>query len=99
MTASLTTVIFHLLRHQLLHGDGLPLMLVGSGFTFTKMDFLWSRSVWLDLPDTRATIRRALLLGCLFSIGVIALVVGPASAVLMLPRLTVSSSNPYKGSA
>lgn len=33
--ASMTTTVFEIIRHQLLHGDGLPLGLVSSGFTFS----------------------------------------------------------------
>ena len=86
VTSSLTIMFFHIVRHQLLHGDGLPLSLVGVGFTFTKLDFLWSPSAWLGLRGASSIFLRALIVFGLFVMGGICLLIGPASAVLMLPR-------------
>ncbi len=91
MIASLTVIIFHVIRHQILHGDGLPLSLVGSGFTFQKMDFLWSPSIWSGVRGTSAIFQRFLVFLSFFIIGLLCLTIGPASAVLMLPRPIVSS--------
>lgn len=87
--ASMTTIVFEIIGHQLLHGDGLPLGLVSSGFTFSRFDFFCSRATWIWLWSASAKGQRALVVISIIIIALLALVIGPASAVLMLPRLAV----------
>ena len=93
VTASMTTIVFEIIRHQLLHGEGLPLGLVSSGFTFSKFDFFCSRATWIWLWAASAKSQRAFVVISIIIIALLALVVGPASAVLMLPRLAVRSTS------
>jgi hypothetical protein len=39
IVASLGIVVFNTIRHQLLFGGGVPLGLVGSGFSFSQLGF------------------------------------------------------------
>ncbi|KAH7250825.1 hypothetical protein B0J15DRAFT_561386 [Fusarium solani] len=69
VVASIGVVILHFLRSQLVFGDGLPLGLLVSGFSFTSASYFWS----------------AEFLG-VFVGGALALLAGPAAAMLMIPR-------------
>ncbi len=91
--ASMTTIVFDIIRHQLLHGEGLPLGLVSSGFTFSRFDFFCSRVTWIWLWSASAKGQRPLVVIFIIIIALLALVIGPASAVLMLPRLAVRSTS------
>jgi hypothetical protein len=82
--ASLATVIFHRVRYELLWGKGLPLGLLGSGFSFAQASFFWS-------PDFVGAMKSGnwKLHILLIASGIIAATVGPSSAVLMIPRTVV----------
>ena len=87
--ASLATIVYQLLRDELLYGDGLPLGLLGAGIDFTKLSFFWSPEVFGGVKTLfRGTRKyRKIQLGLfLLLAGAIALLAGPASAVLLVPR-------------
>lgn len=42
IVASLATVVFQLLRYELIYGEGLPLGLLAAGFDFTTLSYFWS---------------------------------------------------------
>ena len=42
ITASTATIVFDIIRDELMYGDGVPLGLVGAGFSFTGLSFFWS---------------------------------------------------------
>lgn len=46
MVSSLASTVFHIVRHALLKGDGLPLELIASGFKFSRMSFLVFGFYW-----------------------------------------------------
>lgn len=87
--ASLATIVYQLLRDELLYGDGIPLGLIGAGIDFTKLSFFWSPEV---LGSVRTLFKgnrvyRKIQLGLFLVLaGAIALLAGPASAVLLVPR-------------
>lgn len=83
--ASLTTIIFQISRHELLFGDGLPLGLVGSGLLFGNIGYFFSREFLGSLSYAGNRWRKALFLITLLIAGVTAALVGPSSAVLMVP--------------
>ncbi len=88
--ASLTAVVFQIVRHQILNGDGLPLSILTSGFTFTKLRFFLSPSLFMNLEGRRATLLRSLIILYIIFLGLVALLAGPASAILLIPRTVVS---------
>ena len=86
--ASITVVILHTTIDALTNEHGLPLGLSTSGFSFAKISYFWSPAFWASTcrlcksPNKRLIIVYALtVLG-----GILGLTIGPASAVLMLPR-------------
>ncbi|KAL8689114.1 MAG: hypothetical protein Q9218_005140 [Villophora microphyllina] len=89
IVASLATVIFQLLRHELIHGDGLPLGLLAAGFDFTKLSYFWSPE-WLgSMRNTRANprrLRKLALILFLVTVGALAALAGPSCAVLLIPQ-------------
>ena len=91
IVASVTAVLFQLVRDGLLHDDGLPFGIATSAFSFDRLQYFWSPALWGGLLGFRKSSRfRGLLLLCILALGgFIALVVGPASAVLLLPHITV----------
>ena len=86
--ASIAVAIFHTTNDALTKEHGLPLGLAMSGFSFAKISYFWSPAFWggtfrlCRLPDQRLIVMYTLtVLG-----GILGLTVGPASAILMLPR-------------
>lgn len=83
--ASLTMIVLHALRHELL-GDGVPIGLLGSAIWFTSLAAFWSPDFIGSFSWARPSWHRARLYILLVVCGLIAATIGPASAVLMLPR-------------
>ena len=86
--ASIAVVIFQTTNDALTDEHGLPLGLTTSGFSFARISYFWSPSFWggtfglCKLPNQRMIMMYTLtVLG-----GILGLTVGPASAILMLPR-------------
>lgn len=85
MVASLATAIMAVVRAQLMSTHGMPLGLLSSPFRFNEMAYFWSPAF---LFGTMSVTRRPreigmviLLLGC----GLLAAVVGPSTALLIIP--------------
>ncbi|KAL8709735.1 MAG: hypothetical protein Q9220_005521 [cf. Caloplaca sp. 1 TL-2023] len=89
IVASLATVTFQLLRHELIHGDGLPLGLIAAGLDFTKLSYFWSPE-WVGALRTSwrsgKKLRKGALMLFLIVVGVLAALAGPACAVLLVPQ-------------
>ncbi|KAL8692015.1 MAG: hypothetical protein Q9218_002869 [Villophora microphyllina] len=70
---------------------GFPLGLATSGFSFSRVSYFWSPAFWGGSIGLyrQARLRGALTILAVLLSGLLAAVVGPASAVLMLPRKTV----------
>ncbi|KPM42359.1 hypothetical protein AK830_g4230 [Neonectria ditissima] len=87
IVASLSTVIFHILRSEMVFGAGLPLGLMGAGFNFTSLSFFWSSEFWGSITYKHPSpFRKACIFVVLVIAGIIAVLAGPTSAVLMIPR-------------
>ena len=89
--ASFTDIIIHVIRNGLLHGNGLPFGIATSGFSFNRLQYFWSPALWGGLLGFRKSRKlHGLSIMCVIAFGgFIALVAGPASAVLLLPRINV----------
>lgn len=84
--ASLTTVVLHVLRHDLMR-DGVPLGLVGSGIFFSQANCFWSSEMLVGALHCVKSWKRLRLLIVIFLAGFLALLIAPAAAVLLQPRV------------
>lgn len=84
ITGSLGLVVMHAIRYELIN-TGLSLGILHSNFALTGLNYLWSQEFWSVLTELSWNKRRLVL--CLFIVGccVLASVVGPASALLLIP--------------
>ena len=93
--ASLTTVLLHVLRHDLMR-DGVPLGFVGSGSFFSQANYFWSPEMFVGALSSVRSWKRLRLLILIIVAGALALLIAPSSAVLLQPR---SQSVPAGGTA
>lgn len=84
MIASLASVLLHHIRYRLL-ADGVPLGLVTSPFRLLDLTYLWSQE-FLAAWSGEEGDRRLLSIFIHVFLFVLAAVLGPASAISMLPR-------------
>lgn len=84
--ASLTTVVLHVLRHHLMR-DGVPLGFVGSGMFFSQANCFWSPELVVGALHCVKSWRRLSLLMVIILAGFLALLIAPAAAVLLQPRI------------
>ncbi|KIW57194.1 hypothetical protein PV05_05784 [Exophiala xenobiotica] len=90
IVASLSVIVFHAVRHELLHGGGLPLGLVGSGFNFGSFDFFFTKEFRGGLSNAMMPghkLRKTGFIILLCVAGLIAALAGPSSATLIVPTL------------
>ncbi|CRK18416.1 hypothetical protein BN1723_011577 [Verticillium longisporum] len=88
IVASLSTVIFHVVRSEMTFGPGIPLGWMGAGFRFTTLSYLWSSDLWGSIKYKHASVLRKFgLVLLLFVSGIITVLAGPSSAVLTVPRV------------
>ena len=93
--ASLTTVVLHVLRHDLLR-DGVPLSFVGSGIFFSQANCFWSPEMFVGALHCVRSWKRLRLLMVIVVAGLLALLIAPSAAVLIQAR---SQSVPAGGTA
>ena len=86
IVASTSTIVFDLTRTELLSGNGVPLGLIGSGFSFKDISWFWSPDFWCSLGYQTQWHRKTFLLMTLVLAGLLAVMAGPATAVLVIPR-------------
>ncbi|KAL9598848.1 MAG: hypothetical protein Q9179_003773 [Wetmoreana sp. 5 TL-2023] len=89
IVASLATETFQLLRHELIHGDGLPLGLLAAGFDFTKLSYFWSpefAGTLRSIYSRPRKLKRSALVLFLVTVGTLAALAGPSCAVLLIPQ-------------
>ena len=84
--ASLTTVVLHVLRHDLLR-DGVPLGFVGSGMFFSQANWFWSPEMLVGALHCVKSWKRLSLLAVIIIAGFLALLIAPSAAVLLQPRI------------
>lgn len=90
MIASLVTILLHHIRYRLLSPDnrGLPLGLITSPFRLLDITYLCSGEFWATLRNLRSLRTSGFITIVLhLFLFVLAAVLGPASAISMLPRL------------
>ena len=85
--ASLATVVLQILRHELIHGEGVPIGLLGSGLSFSSVSYFWSPEFVSAAKYCLTSWKRCRLYFVVTLAGALAVFIGPASAVLLLPRV------------
>ena len=86
VVGSTGNIVFHIIRNELIDGDGLPLGLIGAGLQFSGLSFLWSPAFLCSVPYRARLWRKILVFLSLIVASALAVAAGPASAVLMVPR-------------
>ena len=89
IVASLGLIILQTVRNELLFGDGLPLGLVGSGLTFSNLEFFFKKEFYGALKYLAYhgnRLRKVSFVTVLVVSGLTAALAGPASAVLLVPH-------------
>ncbi len=81
IVGSLTSMVMHRIRKRLCSSKGLPFGLLSSGYQVSSAEFLFSSSLW------SAFSRDGWLILTLAATIIFANVVGPSSAIAMIPRL------------
>ncbi|KAM5352797.1 hypothetical protein ACJ41O_005519 [Fusarium nematophilum] len=92
IVGSVGSVIFHVLRSELVFGAGVPLGLLVSGFSFSQLSYFWSAEFLGGLSCGQAMtgwqrFRRWFFVTLVVIGGGLALLAGPATALLMIPRV------------
>lgn len=82
IVASTSTIVFDIIRVELLHGSGVPLSLIGSGISIKDISWFWSAGFWCSVGYRTQLRRKCFLLATLVLAGLLAVIVGPAAAVL-----------------
>lgn len=49
IVASMTTIVMYFIRQELCAGAGVPLGMIGGGFSFTSLGYFWSPELWGSL--------------------------------------------------
>lgn len=88
MQASLSVIVIGLIRHELVVGEGIPFGAIFGSLQFTNISYLFSKEF---MGMVKARLARPLvkvrLIALLFVGAVLAVTVGPSSAIAMRPRL------------
>ena len=85
LVASLTSIVVYRLRRELVT-DGVPLGAIGGAFLFSSMSYFWSPEFWGSFNAKSSIWTKIRIYGLLVLCGLLAAIVGPASAVLLVPR-------------
>ena len=84
--ASLTTIVVHTIREQLLFRDGVPFGILGGAFLFSSLSYFWSPEFWGSMKWKTTAWTKFRLYSTLVASGFLATAAGPSSAVLLIPR-------------
>lgn len=84
---SITQIVFHRLRHELLGEHGLPFGLVTAAFQITSIPYFFSKQFWSPMRTIHSSPHQTLTFALLISALVLVSALGPSSAIVMMPRL------------
>ena len=87
IVASLAIVVTQILRDELMFGEGIPLGLLGSAFSFNQLSYFWSPDFIGSFRCRMSVFRKVSIFGFLIIAGIIAATAGPSCAVLLIPRI------------
>ncbi|KAL6713894.1 hypothetical protein ACLMJK_008388 [Lecanora helva] len=84
--ASLTSIVVHTIRKELVLGGGVPLGAVSGAFMFSSLSYFWSPELWGSFRSKLSWSAKARIYGTLILAGLLAVTIGPSTAVLLIPR-------------
>ena len=86
--ASLAAIVFSYIRHEMVLGEGIPLGAMFSGLQLSQASYLWSTEFWGSVRSKYLSPgKRCSLIAIVVGSISLAAVVGPSSAILLVPRL------------
>lgn len=86
--ASLATIVFSFIRHEMTIGNGIPFGTLFSGLHINQIAYLWSMEFWGSLRSPHLPSHRKIALSLLVFVSIVlASLSGPSSAILLIPRL------------
>ena len=86
--ASPALTVLTRIRYELALGQGLPFGALFSGLQVSQASYLWSMEFWGTACSEHLPVRRRIGIICVISIAIsLATVIGPSSAILLIPRL------------
>ena len=86
--ASIAAAVFSYVRYELSLGQGLPFGALFSGLQTSQASYLWSMEFWASVSSNNLSLRRKFGMIVTITIAIVlAATVGPASAILLIPRL------------
>lgn len=94
IVTSLSAIVLNCVQYELLYGRGVTLGSLLVGFQITDISSLWSPGLWATVFASGLKIRRFMLILLVVLAVVLGAVVGPASAILMLPSIDWWSYQP-----
>lgn len=87
ITLSLSAIVLTYIQFELLQGSGIPLGSLLSAFQVNNLSSLWSPGLWATTFARGLNLRRFLLVAIVILAVTLGAIVGPASAILMVPSL------------
>ena len=86
--ASLAAVVFSYVRYEMALGQGLPFGALFSGLQISQVSYLWSLEFWGSISSKHLAARRRIMMSLIITTAIVlAAIVGPSSAILLIPRL------------
>lgn len=87
MQTSLGIILMSIVRYRLLRGSGLPLGSLLGPYSVTDVTYLWSLEFWGSLISKHASLWRRLCIALsIAAMVILASLVGPSIAILLIPR-------------
>ncbi|PMD61079.1 uncharacterized protein K444DRAFT_662262, partial [Hyaloscypha bicolor E] len=94
IASSLSAIVLKHVQYELLQGGGVTLGSLLAGFQVTDVSSLWSPGLWATVYASSLKTRRFRLVILVIVMVLLGAVVGPASAILMLPSVDWWSYQP-----
>ena len=96
MQASLAAILLSYIHHGILGSTSLPFGALTAPYRSTDISYLWSLELWGSLTSKKAGIWQRATLAALIPLTIIlGTLVGPSSAVLMIPRVSSHMAGQY----
>ncbi|MCJ1467198.1 hypothetical protein MMC07_005821 [Pseudocyphellaria aurata] len=93
--ASVATILFSYIRHQISTGRGMPFGAVLGGLQFLQVSYLWSVEFWSSILSKEFEMKKKIgFVGLTLICVTVAATAGPSSAGLLIPRQGLSATAP-----